>query len=310
VRIFVAGATGVLGRPTVAALIQAGHKVYGAARGPEKAALLHDAGARPVSVNLFNAASVQQALIGCDAVINLATKIPPISKMRNESAWEENDLLRRHASRIIADAARLKGARLYVQESITFMYDDGGEEWLTEESPLDASWIALQSMLEAEKATRAFAAAGGRGVSVRFGAFYAPYAQSTIDTARLAGRGLFPVAGKGESYFSSVHVDDAAAAVVAALDLPSGVFNVVDDEPLTQLEYAVAVTKAVNASGPRKVPRWLFKLVLGGPASYLLRSQRVANLRFKEATGWSPRYPTAREGWRHVAAAWEEESRR
>jgi nucleoside-diphosphate-sugar epimerase len=193
---------------------------------------------------------------------------------------------------------------LYLQESITFIYADGGDDWLTEESRLDVSWIALRSMIEAENVTREFAAQAdspGRGVSLRFGAFYAPYAASTLDTARLARRRLFPIAGEGSNYFSSIHVDDAAAAIVAALDLPSGEYNVVDDEPLTQAEYATAATEALQAPAPRHVPEWLFRLIGGGPASYLLRSQRVSNRRLKAATGWRPRYRSAREGWRQVA---------
>ncbi len=300
--IFVAGATGVLGRPTVQALVEAGHRVRGAARGPEKAQLLRSLRAEPVTVDLFNPASVRFALDGCDAVINLATRIPPLMKMRSASAWEENDRLRSVASSVLAGVARSTGVRAYLQESITFIYASGGSEWLGEDAPLDVSWISLQSMVAAEAVTRAFAAKKGRGVNLRFGAFYAPYAQSTLDTVKLIRRRMFPVAGRGANFFSSIHVDDAAAAVVASLELPSGDYSVVDDEPVTQREYAVAATKALRAPRPWTMPVWLFRLIGGGPASYILRSQRVSNARFKQATGWVPRYPSAREGWRQVAA--------
>ena len=300
-KIFVAGATGVLGRPTVQALVTAGHEVRGAARGEDKAALLRSLGADPLTVDLFGPASVREALSGCEAVVNLATKIPPLMQMRRKSAWAENDRLRSDASRVLADAAKEAGAGVYVQESITFIYADGGDAWLTEDSPLDVSWISLQSMLNAERVTREFAGEGRRGVNLRFGAFYAPYAQSTLDTVRLARRRLFPVPGRGGTYFSSIHVDDAAAAVLAALSLESGEYNVVDDEPLTQRQYADAATEALGAARARGIPVWLFKLLGGPPTSYILRSQRVSNARFKGATGWSPAYPSAREGWRQVA---------
>jgi nucleoside-diphosphate-sugar epimerase len=303
--IFIAGATGVLGRPTVQALLAAGHAVRGNARGVEKSELLRSLGAEPVEVDLFDTASIRPAIESCEVVINLATKIPPLTRMRWARSWRENDRLRRRASRCIADAAYNAGAALYLQESITFMYAHGGDEWLTEESPLHISWIALNSMLEAEKITREYALQPdftGRGVSLRFGAFYAPYAASTVDTARLARRRMFPIAGAGGNYFSSVHVDDAAAAIVAALDLPSGEYNVVDDEPLTQAEYATAVTQALGAPTPRHVPEWLFRFLGGGPAGYLLRSQRVSNKAFRQATGWSPQYRSAREGWQQVAS--------
>jgi nucleoside-diphosphate-sugar epimerase len=112
---------------------------------------------------------------------------------------------------------------------------------------------------------------------------------------------MFPIAGSGDNFFSSIHVDDAAKAVVAALGLPSGDYNVVDDEPLTSREYGVSVAKAIGAPKPWGIPKWLFRLVGGGPAKYLLRSQRVSNRRFKEASGWAPAYPSAREGWRQIA---------
>jgi nucleoside-diphosphate-sugar epimerase len=300
--IFVAGATGDLGRPAVQALVTAGHEVRGAARGEDKAALLRSLGADPHTVDLFDPASVREALSGCEAIVNLATKIPPLMQMRRKSAWAENDRLRSDASRVLADAAKEAGVGVYVQESITFIYADGGDAWLTEDSPLDVSWISLQSMLNAESVTREFAGEGRRGVNLRFGAFYAPYAQSTLDTARLARRRLFPVPGRGGTYFSSVHVDDAAAAVVASPALASGDYNVVDDEPLTQRQYADAVAEALGAARARGIPVWLFKLLGGPPTSYILRSQRVSNARFKQATGWAPEYPSAREGWRQVAA--------
>jgi nucleoside-diphosphate-sugar epimerase len=259
--------------------------------------------AEPVTVDLFNPASVRLALNGCDAVVNLATKIPPLMKMRSVRAWEENDQLRTVASGILASAAKSVGIRLYVQESITFVYADGGSAWLDESAPLDISWVSLQSMINAEQASREFAGDGRRGVNLRFGGFYASYAQSTVDMARLAHRRMFPVPGKGNNFFSSIHVDDAATAVVASLELPSGDYNVVDDEPITAMEYAVAATKALRAPRPWSIPTWVFRLAAGsGPTSYILRSQRVSNARFKAATGWAPRYPSAREGWRQVAS--------
>lgn len=301
--VFVAGATGVLGRPTVQALVEAGHRVRGAARRQHKAQILRSLSAEPVAADLLDPASVRLAIDGCDVVINLATKIPPLTKMRSAKAWEENDRLRTSASSILADAAKLAGVRSYVQESITFIYADGGDEWLDEDSPLDVSWVSLQSMLNAERVTEDFAGEGRPGVSLRFGAFYAAYAQSTVDSMRLARRRMFPVAGRGDNFFSSIHVDDAASAVVASLGLQSGAYNLVDDEPLTAREYATALTKALGAPRPWSIPKWIFRLVAGsGPASYILRSQRVSNARFKQATGWAPRYPSAREGWRQVAS--------
>ncbi len=301
-KVFVAGATGVLGRPTLRALVEAGHEVRGTARGEEKTQLVRSLGAEPVAVDLFDAEAVKAAIAGSEAVLHFATKIPPIMRLRWKGAWKENDRLRTEGSRILVDAALAAGAGVYVQESITFIYGDGGDEWLTEDSPVSISWLSLQSMMNGERETERFSAAGGRGVSLRFGGFYAPYAQSTLDTVRLARRRLLPVPGDGSNFFSSIHVDDGATAAVAALSAPAGAYNVTDDEPIRMRDYASAISDAFGLKPPRKVPRWLFRLIGGGPAKYILSSQRVSNARFKQATGWAPRYPSARDGWRQIAA--------
>jgi len=302
VKVFVAGATGVLGRPTVQALVAASHAVKGMARGSDKAELLASIGAEPVAVDLFDAAAVKEAVAGSEAVLNLATKIPPLMRIRSKGAWKENDRLRTEGSAILVDAALAVGAGVYVQESISFIYGEGGDEWLTEESPVSITWFSLQSMMNGEHETERFSAGGGRGISLRYGAFYAPYAPSTLDTIRLARRRWLPVPGNGSNYVSSIHVDDAASAAVAALEAPAGAYNIVDDEPLRMRDYARAVTDAIGAKPSRRVPRWLFKLIGGGPAKYILSSQRVSNKKFKAAVGWSLRYPSAREGYAAIAA--------
>lgn len=301
-KVFVAGATGVLGQPTVRRLVEAGHSVRGVARGEAKGEILRSLGAEPVSLDLFDAAAVKEAVTGSEAVLHLATKIPPIMRMRSRGAWKENDRLRTAGSAILVDAAVAARASVYIQESITFLYGDGGDEWLEEEVPISLGWVILESMVEGERQTARFSEGGGRGISLRYGAFYAPYAQSTLDTIRLARRRWLPVPGDGSNYVSSIHVDDAASAVVAALAVPAGVYNVVDDEPLRMRDYGRAITDAFGFKPPRRLPRWLFRLIGGGPAKYILSSQRVSNRKFKDVSGWSPRYPSAREGYSAIAA--------
>lgn len=302
-RVFVAGATGVLGQPSVKALIAAGHEVRGAARGEDKAALLLSLGATPVTTDLFDAVSVREAVAGCDAVVHLATKIPSLTRMRWKGAWRENDRLRRDATRNLVGGALAAKAQAFVMESITFIYADGGETWLSEDAPVNLAWSPLESAVDAEKETSRFGQSGGRAVVLRFGLFYAPYAASTLDTVKLAKRKMFGVIGKGENYFSSIHVDDAAAAVVAAVNAPGGTYNVTEDEPSSQAGYAEAIAGAFGIGKPRHFPKWLGKLFLGGPAKYILQSQRVSNKRFKEVTGWSPQHHDVREGMQSVADA-------
>jgi nucleoside-diphosphate-sugar epimerase len=301
-RVFVSGATGVLGQPTVKGLVAAGHEVHGSARGEEKSALLRSLGATPVNADLFDAASVRETVAGCDAVVHLATKIPSLMRMRWKGAWKENDRLRRDATRDLVDAALAAKAQVFVQESITFLYANGGDNWLDEDAPVALVWSPLESAIDAEHEAKRFGEGGRRAVILRFGLFYAAYAASTIDTVKLARRKMFGVIGDGKNYFSSIHVDDAAAAVVAALNAPSGTYNIVEDEPVRQSEYAQALADAFGLGKPRQVPRWLGKLIVGGPSKYILQSQRVSNKRFKEATGWSPKYANVREGMMEVAA--------
>ena len=300
-RVFVAGATGVLGQPTVKLLVAAGHEVRGTARGEEKSQLLCSLGATPVSVDLYDAAAVKSAVARSDAVIHLATKIPALMKMRSRKAWLENDRLRTEGTKNLVDGALAGGTETFIAESITFLYADGGERWLDENAPMKLAWSALDSAVELERETKRFGAAGKAAIILRFGLFYAPYAASTIDAAKMMKRRMFGVIGKGDNYFSSIHVDDAAAAVVAALGAPSGAYNVVEDNPVPQSEYAAAFAKELHLPKPRHFPRFLGKLILGGPANYILNSARVSNKKFKEATGWSPKYPSIHEGFREVA---------
>jgi nucleoside-diphosphate-sugar epimerase len=302
-RVFVAGATGVLGQPSVEALVSAGHEVRGSARSEQKSALLRSLGATSVATDLFDPASVREAVAGCDAVVHLATKIPSLTRIRSKGAWKENDRLRRDATKNLVDAALAASAQAFIMESITFIYADGGENWLSEEAPINLVWAPLESAVDAENETQRFAKGGGRGVVLRFGAFYAPYAASTIDTVKLARRKMFGIIGKGQNYFSSIHVDDAAHALVAALNAPSGTYNITEDEPSRQEEYAQAMYDAFGMGKPRHVPKWLGKLILGGASRYILQSQRVSNKRFKDASGWSPKHVDVREGWQSVAAA-------
>ncbi|MEX1195405.1 MAG: NAD-dependent epimerase/dehydratase family protein [Dehalococcoidia bacterium] len=299
--VFVAGATGVLGRASVRELIAAGHEVRGASRSGANAAILRELGATPVSVDLFDPASAREAVAGCDAVAHLATKIPPLMKMRSRKAWVENDRIRRDVTKNLVDAALAADAKTFVVESITFVYGDGGDEWIDEDFPVKPAWTALDSTFDLEREAKRFAESGGKAVILRFGLFYGPDAQSTLDSAKLARRRMLPVIGKGQNYFSSIHHDDAARAVVAALDAPGGTYNVVEDDPVRQVEYAAAFREAIGAPKSMRMPRWLGKLFVGGPANYILQSQRISNRRFKEATGWAPSYPRVRDGFRQVA---------
>jgi 2-alkyl-3-oxoalkanoate reductase len=302
-KVFVAGATGVLGTRAARRLVEAGHEVTGVARTDEKAKRLEGLGVTPVRVDLFDAEAVRAAVAGHDVVCNLATNIPPTAKAARGSAWVENDRIRREASRHLVDGALAAGAGRFVQESITFLYADAGERWIDEDDEIDAPPFT-RSTLEAQGQAQRFTASGGAGVVLRFALFYGPDSHHTLDAVRLARRRLAATFGSRDAYLSSISTDDAASAVVAAMDAVSGIYNVVDDEPLTRKDHFDALARALGVRAPRFAPA-VARKVGGAKTEMLARSQRVSNERFKKETGWAPRYPSAREGWPAVVAAIE-----
>lgn len=303
-KIFVAGGTGVLGRASLKALVEAGHEVRATARSQEKAKLVRELGAEPVQVDLFDPKEVRQAVAGSEAILRLTTKIPPIAKMRNRAAWQETNLLRTEGARILVDAGIAEGAQVYVHESITFVYADAGTQWITEDAPTeDGESEILRSALDGEKETARFSESGGRGIVLRFGGFYGPESSLTADMISMMRRRLLVQPGSGAHYVSSIYIPDAGTAVLASLNLPAGTFNVVDENPVSFKDYLHTLADAVSAPKPFRFPGALGKATFGGVWSYLSRSQRVSNARFKKASGWKPSVPSVAEGWPIVAAA-------
>jgi nucleoside-diphosphate-sugar epimerase len=291
----VLGGTGAIGGRAVPLLVAAGHRVTALARSPEKAARLRQQGADPVSVSLFDRDQLACAFAEHDAVVNLASALPSTANFVRRSAWRENDRVRIDGSATIVDAAIAARVDQLIQESVSMLYPDHGSDWIDESVPVDTYPIA-RANLAAEASAGRFCEAGGTGTVLRFGLFYGPGARHSEQLLTMARHHLGIVLGRPDGYVSSIHVTDAAAAVVAALNAPAGTFNIVDDEPLTKRDYAVAVASAAGKGmwlrGPGRTA-----LVLGDRLTSLTRSLRVSNRRFRSETGWAPRYPSAREGW-------------
>lgn len=299
-RVFVAGATGVLGWRAVRDLIVAGHEVTGIARSDEKAALLRSLGATPARVDLFDADAVRDAVAGHDVVCNLATHVPPVAEAARRSAWHEHERIRIEGSRILVDAAIAAGASVYIQESLAFASADGGDDVIDEDWPLYDGGHAV-AVQRAEESVARFTASGGRGIALRFGWFYSADSEHTIASVSAARRGLSMHLGAPDGYQPVISLDDAARAVVAALAAPAGVYNIVDDETLTRRQLDDALATAVNGRRLLRAPAAALK-VSGESTKGFLVSNRASNARFKATTGWAPRYPSAREGFRALAA--------
>jgi nucleoside-diphosphate-sugar epimerase len=298
-KVFVAGATGVLGREAVRALVAAGHDVSGVSRSADKAALLSEIGAAPVAVDLFDPDAVAGAVEGADVVCNLATHIPKPSRYFLRSSWETNDRLHRDVSRSLVDGAIAAGASGYVQHSVGFMYADGADRWLDEGADLDPPPHGA-AVLAAEAEARRFTAAGGAAVALRFGLFYGPPAAGVF--VRTARAGFLPFPGKGDAFVPLIHTDDLGPAVVAALGAPAGSYNVVDDVPITRAELASVLASALGRRRVRLQPR-MVRRATGERFDYLARSQRVTNRAFKTSTGWAPTVPDSRQAWAGTVGA-------
>jgi nucleoside-diphosphate-sugar epimerase len=298
-RIFLTGGTGAIGGHAVPALIGAGHGVSALARSETAADQLRRDGAEPVDVSIFDAEGLASAFAGHDAVINLATAIPPTRTAIRRSAWAPCERLRTEGSAAVVEAALAADVRHLVQESVVMIYADGGEDWLDESHPVDHYPIARGNHA-AESSARRFAESGRTATILRFGLFYGPGSAQSQEILSMARRHIGFMPGRASAYLSSIHLADAAEAVLACLDAPGGVYNVVDDEPLTKAGYAQACADAVDTRLWLRAPG-RFGLLLGDRLTSLTRSLRVSNGRLRAATSWRPRYPSAREGYRAMA---------
>jgi len=299
-KIFVTGATGVVGRRLVPLLASAGHEVTAAVRSLERSRAVEAGGARALPIDLFESQALRIALEGHDAVVNLATHMPRLDwHVLAPGAWRENDRLRRVASNVLVDAAIAAGIPRFIQESFAPAYPDCADRWITEDTPL-APGRYNRSLGDCERAAARFTAQGGTGIVLRFGAFYGPDAEQLRNLIGAIRKGWGPLPGRPEGYLSSISHDDAASATAAALAAPAGIYNVVDDEPMRRREYLDALARALVLPPPRMPPYWTRHL-MGSVGRVLARSQRVSNRKLCRC-GWSPRDRSAREGLRRAVA--------
>ena len=293
-RIFVTGATGAVGAHAVPQLVAKGHAVTAIGRSDAKRGQLEAAGATAIALDIFDRAATRAALRGYDVLINLATHMPrSTGRMLLPWAWRENDRIRREGSAALVDAAIDVEVSRFIQESFAPVYEDGGEGWIDEIAPIRPAPYN-HTVLDAERSAARFAAYGGTGIVLRFAAFYG-VDQSLRDVVKVVRSGWSPLPGSPNAYWSSVAHIDAAAATVAVLDAPSGLYNICDDDPLTRREWVAVVAAAIGAPPPKPLPHLI--ATLGGKTAELLsRSQRLSNGKLKSATGWQPKWPSAREG--------------
>lgn len=310
-RVFLAGATGAIGRPLVARLLADGHEVVGTTRDPARADALRAAGAEPVVLDAYDAAAVRAAVAAArpEVVVHQLTSLPqdPTPKSMT-AAVEANSRLRRETVPTFVDAARAAGARRVIAQSISFVTKPDGRPVHDEDAPLWADEPSQRTNVEGVQALEAAVrdADGLEGVVLRYGFFYGPGTWYAPDGAlgTMIRKRRYPIIGSGEGRSSFVHVDDAVDATVRALDpsVPSGTYNVTDDEPVRARDWTPAAAAALGAKPPRHVPVWLARR-LAGPVvvHYATTLPGNDNARFHAAApGWSPR--SWRDGFAEVFA--------
>src|SRR3954449_6927025 len=212
--IVITGSTGVIGRRAVRELLANGHRVTGVTRSARGRERLESLGARAVEVDVFDEASLRRAFDGADAVVNLLTHIPSIDRMAQPSAWDENNRLRTEASAAIARAAGAAGVQRLVQESIAFVYADGGDAWIDEDAPAVGGGVTTTALTAEQHARELF---DGDTVVLRFGLFMGPDSGFTMAALDAARGGASSAAGPPGAYRPMIWLEDAAAAIVAAL---------------------------------------------------------------------------------------------
>lgn len=304
-RVFVAGATGAIGRPLVPRLVEAGHDVVGMTRSPAKADGLRDAGAEPVVADALDADGLRDAVVKAhpEVVVHQLTAIPAaLDPRKMAEQFALTNRLRSEGTRNLVAGAQAAGARRVVAQSVAFAYPPG-EGLAGEEEPLNLDVPGrfrptIGAVYDLE--TAVLGAEGLEGLVLRYGYFYGPGTSYASDgaTAEQVRRRRFPLVGKATGVSSFIHIDDAARATVAAVEgWPPGACNVVDDDPAPVAEWLPAYADALGAKRPRRVPAWLARRFVGEWAiNFMLRARGASNARALER-GFQPEHPSWRQGF-------------
>lgn len=303
---FVTGATGVLGKPVVRLLAQAGHQVYTLSRPQARTIVPQPTGVEAIPTDLFDQASLIKALetTKAEAIIHLATRIPPTTRMGKLSSWEENTRIREEGTRNLVNAALVTGVQTLIYPSFYFVYPDCGSHWIDALSTPTQSHPIQQATLDAEAEVARFSKAQRRGIVLRLGNLYGPEAPSAMEQLQMAQKGIATLLGPKDAYLSYIWVEDAARAMITALtEIPSGIYDIVDDEPVTRRVFAKALAQSVGKNRLWQIPQPVMKLLAGDAAEMASRSQRVSNRHFREMTTWKPTVSNVQEGWNLIAQA-------
>jgi 2-alkyl-3-oxoalkanoate reductase len=299
-RVFVAGATGAIGERLVPQLVERGHKVIGTSRSQEKADRLCSQGAEPVVLDLIDPRAVREAVAAArpQAIVHQATALAGMTDFKHfDRSFARTNRLRTEGTDALIAAAREAGVRRFVAQSYAgWPYARNGGPVKTEQDPLDPT--PVPTMRETLAAIRHLeqAVVDAGGVALRYGGFYGSPEDAQLELVR---KRRFPIVGDGGGVWSFVHLGDAAAATVLALENgAAGIYNIVDDEPAAVREWLPALAAAIGAKPPRRIPRWLARLVAGEAGiALMIEARGASNAKAKSELGWALGYPSWRQGF-------------
>jgi len=307
VKVFVAGASGVVGRHLIPQLVDAGHEVVAMTRSPDKTARLRALGAQPVVADALDQPAVTAAVRQArpQAVVHQLTAIPVRTGVgKFDRIFAATNRLRTEGTDILLAAARAAGAHRFVAQSFCgWTYVRTGGPVKTEDDPLDPTPVrsfhqSLDAVRYLEHAV--LDARGLDGLVLRYGFFYGPGTAIAPDgqIGELVAKRRFPIVGQGTGVWSFVHMTDVASATVAALERgPAGIYNIVDDDPAPLAQWLPALAQALGAKPPRQVPAWLVRPVNEGVVVMTNDIRGASNAKAKHQLGWQPVYPSWRYGF-------------
>jgi 2-alkyl-3-oxoalkanoate reductase len=298
-RVLVVGASGAIGTRLVPQLISQGHEVIGTFRSAGNAERVRALGAEPVALDLLDAGAARQAVLQTrpEAIIHQATALANMRFSRNlDRGFATTNRLRTEGTDALLAAAAEAGVRRFVAQSFAqYRYAREGGPVKTEDDPLDLAPPAVARQTNAAMAHLDQVVTAAGGIALRYGGFYGAASDALPGPVR---KRQFPVVGDGGGVSSWIHLDDAAAATVLALEHGRpGLYNITDDEPAPMRDWLPALAAALGARPPRHVPVWLARLIMGKGLVMITESRGAANAKAKRELGWTLRYPSWRQGF-------------
>ncbi len=308
-QVFIAGSTGVLGRRLIQQFTARGDKVVAMVRNEKGERIVSQLGAIARYADLFNVDSLAKAADGSEVVIHAATSIPTKSRTTARD-WAMNDRIRREGTKALTACTAKIGARRYIQQSIIWVAMPPDGSFFDENTPVKNPNVTHASAYDSEQITQEAGAAYGFSTAIlRCGWFYGADAGHTRFFGQGLKKGRLPVIGDGQALWSVLHLDDAASAfVTASVSDTSGLWHIVDNQPVKVADFMQTFAQLLNAPKPRHIPAWVARLVVGkNSVDFFTDSVNTSNERFLRDFSWTPTYATYVEGLKQIVQQWSEE---